>query len=159
MSYIVNQDQLAKILGLNRKTITFWQREGLPVALETENGLANQYDTEAVIAWYVAREVAKAAHESEKDRLARLQGDKLEMELAQMRGTLIPADQIEPAWAAQVLACRQLLLALPARLVPLLVGMHEPDPLRELLAEQIEGALTKLAKYEPEADEAAHDAA
>lgn len=153
MGRIVNQRELAEILGLTAKSLSLWQRDGLPVKLETENGLANQYDTAEVIAWYVAREVAKAKGESEKDRLSRLQGDKLELELAEMRSKLIPAELIEPAWTGQVVACRQTLLAISGRLSQLVAPMNDPDSIRILIDDEIEDALLKLSTNdEPRVD-------
>lgn len=145
MGRIVNQRELSEILGITAKSLSLWQKDGMPVALETENGLSNQYDTEQVIAWYVAREVAKGAKETEKDRLARLQGDKIELEIAEKRHELVPASEIEPAWVSMVLATRQALLSLPARVAPLLAQLDGADPIRELLREEIEDALTQLA--------------
>lgn len=148
MGRIVNQRELSDITGISQKSLSLWAREGLPVVLETEEGLANQYDTEAVINWYVARAVAKGAKETEKDRLSRLQGDKLELELATMRGTLIPADQVEPAWTAMVVAFRQTLRSVSNRLSHLLVGKDNPDAIRVMLDEEIDIALNKLAIHD-----------
>lgn len=150
MGRIVNQREMAEILDVSAKSVSLWQREGLPIALETENGVENQYDTGAVIRWYVAREVAKATGESEKDRLARLQGDKIELEIAEKRRELIPASEIEPAWIGQVLAAREALLTIPARVAPLLAHMDSAEAMRDLLDEQIEDALTKLAATDGE---------
>jgi phage terminase Nu1 subunit (DNA packaging protein) len=154
---IVSQHELSDIMGVSQKSLSLWQKdEGLPVELETENGVANQYNTAKVIAWYVARERARGERESEKDRLARLQGDMLEIELAEKRGGLIPAADIEPAWTGMVVATRQALLTLPARLAPLLAQMDGPDPMRDLLEEQIEETLLKLTTHgQPSADSTA----
>jgi terminase small subunit / prophage DNA-packing protein len=148
MGRIVNQRELSEILGISQKSLSLWVRDGLPVQLETEAGLANQYDTEAVINWYVAREVSKHSKETEKDRLSRLQGDKIELELATMRSMLIPADQIEPAWTGMVVAFRQTLRSLSTRLSHLLVGKDNPDAIRVMLDEEIDLALNKLAIHD-----------
>lgn len=150
MSYIVNQEQLSRIVGYHRKTLTMWGREGMPCVHETENGLANQYDTESVIRWLVAREAAKfAGGESAKDRHSRLQGDKIELELAELRGQLVPAAAIEPTWAAMTVAARQTALAMPARLAPMIATMVDPDSIRLLLEEEVETMLQKLSTYDP----------
>jgi len=148
MGRIVNQRELGEIMDISAKSLSLWAREGLPVKLETENGLANQYDTADVIAWYVAREVAKAKGESEKDRLSRLQGDKLELELATMRGQLIQADQIEPAWTGMVVAARQTLLAMSSRLAQLVAPMDDADSIQVLIDEEVQVALQQLSTYD-----------
>lgn len=158
MGRMVSQQSLSEILGVNRKTLTFWQREGMPIAIETENGLANQYDTETVITWWLAREIAKVKGESEKDRLARLQGDKLEIELAVMRGALLPSDQVEPAWTGMVVAARQTFLAMSSRMSQLVAPMTDPDAIRITIDEEVEVALQKMSTYdEPSADGAGAD--
>jgi len=151
MGRIVNQREMADILDVSAKSVSLWQREGLPIALETENGLENQYDTGAVIRWWVAREVAKAPRtttedgESQRDRLARVQADKIELEIAKERRQLIPAEEIEPAWIEMVAAAREALLTVPPRIAPLLAQMDGMDAMRDLLEEQIEEVLQKLA--------------
>lgn len=150
MGRIVNQREMAEILDVSAKSVSLWQRDGLPIALETENGVENQYDTGAVIRWYVAREVAKGANETEKDRLNRLQGDKIELEIAEKRRELIPASEIEPAWAGMILAAREALLSIPDRIAPLLAHLDGVDAMRDLLSEQIEDALLKLAATDGE---------
>lgn len=150
MGRIVNQRELAEILDVSAKSVSLWQREGLPIALETDNGVENQYDTGAVIRWYVAREVTKGANETEKDRLNRLQGDKIELEIAEKRRELIPASEIEPAWVGMILAAREALLSIPDRIAPLLAHLDGVDAMRDLLSEQIEDALLKLAATDGE---------
>lgn len=145
MGKIVNKRELQEIIGTSHQSLWNWDREGMPVLTRGENGEANQYDTEAVIAWMVARATAKGERESEKDRLTKLQADEIEMRLAEKRRELINVTEIEPAWTAQVLATRQSLLTLPQRLAPQLVNAATADAIRALLEEAIEDSLTKLA--------------
>jgi len=145
MGRIVNQRELAEVLDYSAKSISLWQRDGLPVLLETETGLDNQYDIAAVHRWLMAREIARKVGESEKDRLNRLQGDKLELEIAEKRALLIPTSEIEPAWVAMVLAAREALLSMPARVASIVVQMDGADQVRDFLEMEMEEALKKLA--------------
>lgn len=149
MAKIVNKRDLAEIIGISERALTDWQREGLPVVYSGERGESNQYDTEQVIAWMIARELAKVQVETQKDRLSRLQGDKVELEIAEKRGQLIPVDQIEPAWNAMVTAARSFLRSQPDRLAQLLEVTDGVDAKRELIAETFDDALRKLSEYEP----------
>lgn len=97
MPKIVNARELAESFDVSHTTIWEWAKEGMPVRTETENGKANEYDLAACIAWYARRAVSKAGAESAKDRLARLQGDKVERELRLMERELIEVKDIEPA--------------------------------------------------------------
>jgi len=42
---IVNKKELAEIIGISERSLTEWQKEGLPVASYADNrGQANEYD-------------------------------------------------------------------------------------------------------------------
>lgn len=152
MGKIVNKREIAEIVGVSERSLTDWQRDGLPVAYSGERGESNQYDTEQVIAWMIGREVSKVQGESQKDRLARLQGDKVELEIAEKRGLLVPAEEIEPTWTALVAAARSYIRAEPDRLAHLLDVTEGVDAKRDLLIETFDEFLRKLSSYDPEAD-------
>lgn len=142
---VVNKREMASILGVTERTLTEWQKLGLPFVRGKGRGAAGHYKTKEVIAWMIAREVSQSpAGESARDRHARLQGDVLEITLAEKRRDLVPAAQIEPEWIAHVVAARQALLAVPLRVAPLLSTMDQVDAIRELLAEEIGAALDRL---------------
>jgi len=93
---IQGQERIAEVFGVAPKTIVEWQEQGFPVAKRGGAGVASEYESATCIAWYVNREVERATGESAKDRLARLQGDKIQRELQTMDRELIPAAEIEP---------------------------------------------------------------
>lgn len=144
---VVNKREMASILGVTERTLSEWQKLGLPFVRGKGRGSSNHYQTPKVIEWMVAREVSQTpAGESARDRHARLQGDVLEITLAEKRRELIPAAEVEPEWNASVVAARQALLTVPLRVAPLLSTMGgSVDAIRELLAEAISDALTRLA--------------
>ena len=148
MGKIVNQRELSDILGVVPKTLWEWQKEGLPIVRAGETGEANSYDTEQVIRWMIDRELAKSGREDHKDRLARLQGDKIEMELAVSRGDLIPAADVEPAWISIITAVRQSLLQLGVRLAPTLEITPGADAKRALIDEEVYDVLSKLSRHD-----------
>lgn len=144
MGMVVNQAELAQIMGVSKQTISAWQEEGLPVATRGVRGRPNSYDTAKVVKWFAARESGKS-EETQKDRLSRVQADRIEMEMAHQRGELVPAAEIAPAWSGIVIAVRQALLAIPAGVAPLLAQADGQDEIRTLLEEAIADALTKLS--------------
>lgn len=85
------------MFGVAPKTIVEWQEQGLPIAKRGSAGIPSEYEADRCITWFVNREVERAAGESAKDRLSRLQGDKIERELQVMDRDLIPAAELEPA--------------------------------------------------------------
>lgn len=94
---IVGQEKIAEVFGVAPKTIVEWQEQGLPIAKRGSPGIPSEYRSEDCINWLVQRELDRTNGESQKDRLARLQGDKVERELRIMDRDLIEAKDLEPA--------------------------------------------------------------
>lgn len=145
---VVNKATLSRILGVSERSLTDWQKEEppLPVIYAGDRGEANEYDTVEVIRWVVDRALRKAQVETPRDRLARVQADMVELELAEKRRDLIPGSEIEPAWAAQMVEVRQAFRAMPANIVPLLAHMDsDADAMRAALDDTVDDILTRLA--------------
>lgn len=145
---ICDQSTLAQIFGITPETVRQWQAAGMPYTPREAIGGGNAYDTVTVIRWRIERELRGAGQESQKDRLSRLQADRLELELAEKRGELVPAAEIEPAWSGMVQAARAQLLAFPARAAMQLAELHTFEQRRDLLVREIDTALQKLAEYD-----------
>lgn len=143
---VVNQGQLAEILGKTDVTIWEWQQETppLPILERGAKGEENKYNTAAVIAWCIDREVRKTSGGSQKDRLARLQGDKLELDIARDRGTLVPADEVMPVWESRVLTAAAFLASRHSRLAGILEATPGLEAKREVLKKEDTEFLKKL---------------
>ncbi len=144
MGKTVNQTELAEIFGKSDVTIWEWQKDGLPMIAQGGSGLANQYDTEACIAWYLAREVAKVSKETSKDRLTRVQADLAELELAERKNVLVPVDQVEPVWQQRVFTAAAFLFGQPSRLAGMLEGTPGIEAKRALLKKEFTEFLDRL---------------
>lgn len=144
---IVGQEQIAEVFGVAPKTIVEWQEQGMPIAVRGRPGVPSEYDSDACIAWYVDREVKKVQAEKPQDRLARLQADKIELELAEKRGLLLPADQIEPKIRAAMIAAREMWRNEPARLAREVPGKPIKE-IEDLLAGSFEAFLMKVARWQ-----------
>lgn len=151
------QEQVASAFGVAPKTITEWQVLGFPVAVQGGPGTPSEYDMPACIQWLVDREVRKVRAESPKDRLARLQGDRLEQEMLKDSGRLIPAEEVEPMWSSAVLNAREFLVGEPPRLASLAIGM-EKSVLEELLRTTFAEFLARLANWRATAEDDEDDA-
>lgn len=146
------QEQVAAMFGVAPKTITEWQVLGFPVAVQGGPGIPSEYDTQPCIAWLVERELRKVRAESPKDRVLRLQGDKIEREMAIDAGELIPAADVEPLWAGAVLAAREFLAGEPARIASLSIGLGKED-LQRMLEQSFATFLAKLADWRSVGDD------
>lgn len=145
MGRVVNKKDLADLIGVTERTLTDWQKEEeFPIILDAERGYENQYDTEAIIKWMIVREVRKVSRETQKDRLSRLQGDKLEIELAKENGTLVPANEIEPLWQSRVLSASAFMHSRHSRLAGMLEATPGIEAKRQLLKQEDAAFLTRL---------------
>ncbi len=93
---ITGQEKIAEVFGVAPKTIVEWQEQGFPIAVQGKRGVASVYESQDCIAWYVQRELSKAKAESPKDRLDRLRGDEVEINLMKARRELIPENEVAP---------------------------------------------------------------
>lgn len=149
---IKGQDNIAALFGVAPKTITEWQVMGFPVAVQGGPGVASEFDGPACIQWLVDREVRKVRSESPKDRLARLQGDKLEQELLKDSGLLVLAAEVEPLWESAVTTAREYLMGESARIAAMVIGMDKAT-LEATLEASFTEFLTKLANWRDQADD------
>lgn len=159
---LVNKRQLSEIVGVSERSLTEWQKEGLPVAGYADNrGQANEYDTAAVIRWMVEREIARLNKEKPRDRLDRLKADAIELDIKERIGELAPAALFERAWADHILAARTEFLTMPETIAAELSAVLGVEVDSDLIAVQINRALEKLSNYgdDDDADAADDDAA
>ncbi len=114
------------------------------------------YDLKATIRQYVQniREVAAGRSGEEtvgkmadEARKMKAQADKAELEVAQIRGELIPADQIADVMHAAVQTMKTRLTAIPAKCAPL-VGARDVAVAERVIREQVHAALTEIAQCE-----------
>ena len=115
-------------------------------------GGSNQYDTAQVIAWMIERRVGKVEDETPKDRLSRLQGDRVEIEIAEKLDNLVPVNEVKPVWDAMVASARAYLQPQADRIAQLVEATEGSEAKRDLLAEEFNDILRHLAEYEPPED-------
>lgn len=145
---LVNKRQLSEILGVSERSLTEWQKEGLPVASYADNrGQANEYESGDVIRWMIQRELERLNKEKPRDRLDRLKADAIELDIKERTGELAPAALFERAWSDHILAARTEFLTMPDMLATELSAVLgvEVDP--DVIAMYINRALEKLANY------------
>lgn len=140
-----NQTELAKVLGVDRKTIQRWRKEsGFPVP--KTNGRYNIKDTKD---WVKAHQKKDWADEEDlhdlKIRQLKLQCEKLEFDLKTRRGDYTPNDDVVRWVGEMVTESKTMLLAIPAKLAPIVIGLDAPDA-EERIKEAIDEALTLLNK-------------
>ena len=156
---LVNKRQLSEILGVSERSLTEWQKEGLPVASYADNrGRANAYERSAVIKWMIQREIERLGKEKPRDRLDRLKADAIELDIKERTGELAPATMFERAWSDHILAARTEFLTMPDILATELSAIVGKEIDSDIIAMYINKALEKLASYGAEDDDTADNA-
>lgn len=133
------------MFGVAPKTIVEWQEQGLPIAQRGGPGVASEYESADCIRWYVEREVRKVQDESPNDRLARVKADSIEMDNAERRGKLIPADLLEPKLQAAFVDAREKWLNVVPRLARELPA--DAAGREAMLQREFEAFLARLADW------------
>ena len=114
--------ELAAELACNRQSINRWAGDGMPTAVRGRGGRPSRYDVVKCKAWLAERREAAAVGAPvdlmrERARRERAQAILAE-QLHQTRSrTLLPADEVERVWTAEVTAVRAHLLAWQTTLV------------------------------------------
>lgn len=159
MGKYVNKSELAEILGKSERTLTTWQKNGMPISVDGGGrGYANTYDTAEVIDWLLRNELEKHLntdqqvldYDYERARLTHNQANKVEMENAVMRGDLIPAELVEDVQNDMIGRARARLLAIPTKAAPQLISELDIGEVQDILKKLVYEALRELAEYDPE---------
>jgi DNA-binding XRE family transcriptional regulator len=142
----VNQAELAEILGVSHTTLWNWGKEGIPIDVEGDSGLSHEYDTAKVIAWQIAREVAKAGKpKTVRDQLAEVELELKQLDLGERKEILVPTSEVEPAWKMRVLSSAAFLMGAPSRLAGILEATDGVEAKRQVLKQEFAAFLTKLS--------------
>lgn len=85
----------------------------------------------------------KAMHERAKREIA-------EMELAQMKGIMHNAADVEKVMNDMLAAFRAKLLGMPSKVAPLLIAQNEIAIIQDILQKEVYEALEELSNYDPQ---------
>lgn len=127
--------EVAKVLEVSIKTVQRWKKEGMPL---TKDGY---YDLEQIKEWQIKRIEESKKYDKESkaywdQKLLKGKVEKIELEIKQMRGEMVPKEDIEQERVARIMAVKRAFLALPTSLAPVL-AMKEPREIQTTLYEAI----------------------
>jgi phage terminase Nu1 subunit (DNA packaging protein) len=148
---MATQAYLAKLMGISVRRFRELRDEG--VLPDAEKG---EYDVEVVMPIYcehlrhvaAGRGASPTAKSIEYLRLMKARADKAEMEAAEMRGMLIPVDQIAGPLHSAVIIMKTRMLAVPSKCAPLVAGVNSITAVERVIRDHIYEALSDLSKVE-----------
>jgi len=146
MAMTVNQTQLAELLGVSDVTLWEWQKldPPLPMLKQGVRGEANQYDLAAAIKWYAAHEVLKIGRKSAREERDAIDLEIRQLDLAERKGTMVPAAEVKPLWDNRVLTAAAFMAGRHSRLAAMLEASPGIEAKRALLKKEDANFLTKL---------------
>jgi phage terminase Nu1 subunit (DNA packaging protein) len=139
--------QLQDLTGAAYKTIKERLKDLKPAYVD---GQADYYDSrEALALIYKARSGQKANTDlsEERARLARAQREKYELQNAERRGILIPAEIVESVWADMLLNFKAKIMSISNKAAPIVSGLGSISEIEELLKKHHLEALNELAEF------------
>lgn len=149
MGRAVNKRELSEILGFSERSLTDWQKEGMPVAEIRESlGHENTYDTEACIKWMLARAEARAAGGTSFDKLNDVRYRRELINLRRDEGEIVLLADIRPAFRTYVNDVLAVLLGLPDKYAQQFELTASVDGKHQLLEDMIADMRDVLGNYE-----------
>lgn len=156
---MATQAECARLIGMSERRFRELLDEGV-----FERRPAGQYDFFEIVPAYCERLRSVAAGRGggeeqankaiEDARKSRAQADLAEMKAAEMRGQLIPADQVQDAIHSAVKIMQTRLLAVAAKVAPR-VGAKDVAQAEKVINEEVCEALEALGRIKVDASEAA----
>lgn len=99
------------------------------------------------------RKKSNATIDEERKRLISGQADKIELEVAELDHSLIPVEAVEQAWVDHVMSARAVLLSLPSKLGPTVMGATTLREVEEFARDEIYRALDALESKAEDSEE------
>jgi phage terminase Nu1 subunit (DNA packaging protein) len=140
---LLSVSELSEITGKDRRTI----KRYADTLKAVKDGRAHKYESRELIPLLYGVSAAdgeKLDLSQERARLAKLQGDKADLELKEMRGDLLRRDDVVSEVSEAIANCRAKLLNIPAKAAAVTVAAESVPEAQRLLHELVCEALDEL---------------
>jgi len=114
---------LEAIFHVSQQMISEYVKAGMP---RPDHG---KYDLEACVMWWVDRQraamdkkLSELGREEQETRLKRIQAEKQELIVAQMRGEIVRVDEVNDEYGRVVAAARSRMLSMSSKLAPAVIA-------------------------------------
>jgi phage terminase Nu1 subunit (DNA packaging protein) len=102
------------------------------------------FDTKVVFNWLV-NDSEELDLNRERAKLAQKQREKTALQVEEMKGELVSAEEVKTTWSGFVANCRAKLLSIPIKAAPDLVGADSLAVIQKILKRHVTEALSELA--------------
>lgn len=146
--------ELAEALDVTTRSIETFQTEP-DFPQPRREGRSNRYPAAACIAWFLEYRIGQRIGESddgetldlqqEKARLAKVQRERQALLLARERGELVAVEAVADGVGSEYDRVRARVLALPAKLAPIIAIESDIDVCRYLIEREVHAALLELS--------------
>ena len=138
---ILNKAKTAALFGVGLSTVDRWIRNGCP---HSKNGRFLELDSAKVFEWVLYDMGQKLDINQERAALAQKQRQKIELDMAERKRELIPADEILKTWARKITSARARLLSLPSKAAPHLAATNDQAEAEQIINDYVMEALHEL---------------
>lgn len=136
----LNQQQVAFICGVTARSVRDWA--------DAPRNPDGTYNAQEFIAWFVKRTAGpdgEREYNTQRERLAAAQAEKVETENRVRRGELVDAKITVEIWKDIVSSVRAKFVSMPSKLGPQLVSITEPSVIASRIRAEVYAALDELA--------------
>src|ERR1043166_2692750 len=134
---LVSAQEYAQVRGRTKPWVSQQIALGMPAKRLKGRKIAYQIDTATAIQWELDRIKESSKSGSQRERLAKEQADKFEIENARRRGELILSSQVASVLSTLGADLAQRHDGLPGRLANELAGISDPAQIRERLLDEL----------------------
>jgi len=160
---VVGQADICRIFGISSTTFASWMNNGAPFVEKGAKGRPWKVNTREVSDWLREREVelrAPIQSTTDADELKRrklaAETAKVELELARLKGEIVPLAQLERALANTFAELKTRMRSVPSRIATTLIGEDNETRIKAVILAEIDQALEALGEFdleEPDAEE------
>lgn len=148
------RQEIADFFGVSHTTVDSWIRQGLPTVQRGSRGKAWEFNTAEVHAWLErrAKESARGGDNSDERELKRrklsAETAKVELELARVRGEVVPLKQLERALSNTFAEVKTNMRSVPSRVATAIIGEESETRIKAVILKEIDQALDSLGELD-----------
>jgi len=135
VTWVVDRQHLARLLGVHADTVTHFTRDGMPALHKGGRGRESQYDAAACVIWWREHRAQLNAKETAVTRAFTATAEEKELRVAKERRDLVPRADVVHAGQTYTRAWATEVRTLPRRLIE-----------RGLVAREHEAAVTAMCR-------------